>query len=364
MGLRNKKLVKYMWKKWTSTAGVIVFVFILFRLFICAYECMYVGAVKNLGSEYIHGIKYSQIRYAFKNKNDTTYGNNMKVEDDVTDNYGVHGLTSALKRISQNDKKTVMVSVINKGYLNLTYNWLCNTKKWNIHSQVLFIVFDKETESALKMDWPEVTPIYYGGIDDTSGFSYATVGYARIVLKRVEVMLKMIKHNVTMFLFETDSVWFRNPIPYLEQETSGYDIAITKMSTLDIGEVGYCICFLYIYPTKIMNKFWDKMFQNMTLELERIKSFTATSRVNHYPSFSMQKVFSRLINQRYGDVKYLVLPAALFPDGYEYNKKSKLIGKTHAFLLHNNYIAGNDRKIQRAKDAGHWFLNNDMTCTN
>ena len=32
------------------------------------------------------------------------------------------------------------------------------------------------------------------------------------------------------------------------------------------------------------------------------------------------------------------------------------------FVIHNDYVSGNDKKINRVKQFGHWFLNNDNTC--
>ena len=32
------------------------------------------------------------------------------------------------------------------------------------------------------------------------------------------------------------------------------------------------------------------------------------------------------------------------------------------FVIHNDYVSGNDKKINRVKQFGHWFLNKDNTC--
>ena len=52
-------------------------------------------------------------------------------------------------------------------------------------------------------------------------------------------------------------------------------------------------------------------------------------------------------------------PISDFPNGLWYQGK---VDSDNPVVIQNNYIKGNDRKIERAKKFGHWFLGVDDEC--
>lgn len=50
-----------------------------------------------------------------------------------------------------------MILILNKHALNMTFNWLCNTKDMaDVHRRSLIVTLDAESDAALGMSWPEI----------------------------------------------------------------------------------------------------------------------------------------------------------------------------------------------------------------
>lgn len=107
--------------------------------------------------------------------------------------------------------RVVGLTMFNKGFVEIVHNWLCNTEHMGIHPQILLVVTDQDAYDAMKKLNTKATVVK---IDLASGLEgkleYNKVGYYRFMLRRTEVILELLKQQVSVFLFEADSVWFGN----------------------------------------------------------------------------------------------------------------------------------------------------------
>ncbi|XP_041349561.1 UDP-D-xylose:L-fucose alpha-1,3-D-xylosyltransferase 3-like [Gigantopelta aegis] len=235
----------------------------------------------------------------------------------------------------------VLLALVNKAYLPFVYSWLCNTMYMGIHRQVLFITTDSYSEKKITKDWPDVGAFTVLDLDELSGAQeYSKVGYVRLVVRRTEITLTLLKERIKLLLFEVDCLWFANPLSLCEKEAKGYDIVAASVSNRP-GMVGFG--FLYMLPTNTMIAFWELHTHS------GCRSRTLAG------SEADQPYLNRLIKAKYAGIKVNMLPLNLLADGWWYNLSDKEKKNIKPLIVNNNWVVGNKGKIQRAKRFGHWF---------
>lgn len=249
----------------------------------------------------------------------------------------------------------VMVTLVNDGYLRIALNWLCHTSNLAIHKQILVITTDQSVKLQLRMASMDINVFVLNKNIVKGDQEHGHVGYIRLLLWRTQILNKFIHSGVHTLLFEFDSIWFKNPIPYMLSFINSTDILCVKNfknpGTVNGG-------FVYLFPTKSTKLVMEKML-NMLNNL-----YTKYSYLNFnckMPSNDNdQEMLSRLISQRYSDIKVKMLPYSTFADGGWYELQNDGRNQRNPpYVLHNDYIVGNKAKIQRFKLFGHWFLDED-----
>jgi PDZ domain-containing secreted protein len=118
--------------------------------------------------------------------------------------------------------------------------------------------------------------------------------------------------------------------------------------------------FVYMFPTNTTRQVLHILVEQMVNPAEHIQGLSNKDEV---PEKENDQVYlSKLVREEYAGLKHFVLPYSYFTEGvwYTMTKEKKLT--LDPFVIHNDYVSGNDKKINRVKQFGHWFLNNDNTC--
>ncbi|KAL4223175.1 hypothetical protein ACF0H5_016647 [Mactra antiquata] len=274
---------------------------------------------------------------------------NVIIEDD-------NHILAVAKRISSR-YRTVLVTMVNDAYLSFTYSWLCNTKNMDIHKSVLIITTDKVSKDNLTRDWPEISVVSMDWSTSHGDQTYSQVGYVKIMVKRTEMLLSMLMADIEIFLFEVDCLWLANPIPEF-QKIEGYDILVNPVA--GTGEKVYAGGFLYLFKTDKAKKLWKKVTEDMIALGEKISSKSDKTAVSE--ADNDQQYLSRLLNQKYADIKMKLLPLDVYADGQWYKLPEDKRNQSHPIVINNNWVVGNKAKIERAKKWKHWFIHDDLTC--
>ena len=249
----------------------------------------------------------------------------------------------------------ILVGFANNRYLPFVYSWLCNTRNMGVQDTVLIITADEETENAIKRKRPDLAVVTLSGINIKGDHDHQSPGYTEITVKRTQVIYFLLHLNVAVLLFEFDCLWMRNPIPEVTQY-SEYDLVVTEILSSEMVASG----FLYMTPTEHMRVFWEALTGQMTELNVYVKTLPHNTRVAEI--HNDQHYLSTLIDQNYANIRVKKLSFVTFPDGQWYNRPAAQRDLTNVFILNNNFIVGNQNKINRAKQFGHWFLKDDESC--
>eukprot|EP00912_Choanoflagellata_sp_UC4_P002109 UC4_evm6s1341 len=189
----------------------------------------------------------------------------------------------------------------------------------------------------------------YIPFDSTDDLSYGEYSYFNYMLKRSWFILDLLKIGVTLWIIESDAVWLQNPINAVL--TKKGDIvtannAIPPRKELSGG-------FLLLRPTQSTIKVWAKMIYRFESILNGGEKGENIGRDG-----SEQAQLNILISRERA-LKVVFLPVPEFISGLWYRGESNIPEFKKPMVIQNNWVVGNNIKMDRAKKHGHWYLNDD-----
>ncbi|CAD5213994.1 unnamed protein product [Bursaphelenchus xylophilus] len=274
--------------------------------------------------------------------------NSTPVEDLKVNEEFLKGLIRKSKKIhDKND--LVMFTMINDAYLNLTLNWLCNTYSLpgqSVHDKTVFVTVGNETCKRIQKDWPKVECVEmkadsaYG-----SAMDWGTNGYAKFLEARLKMIIKLVEANLNLVIFETDAVWWKNPmqlfheafnntetdltIPVNFKETNGQKFAFDPM------------CVRPTYETKTV-------FKEIQESLKSQKKLMDQDILNA----KCAKKSIRCKSFKWSDVA----------DGKWFKMSQKERKNYKPYIVNNNYYIGAKNKMSRQALNNAWFLSPKGIC--
>lgn len=266
---------------------------------------------------------------------------------------------------------SVSLTVVNSAFVETAMSWICNVDAAGIRPPgVLWITTDEVAYGALRnvKDSQIVRMTEFKGGSASKGTSYGTPGYWLLMLERTRLIRAILDRGVGVFLFETDQVWLRNPIPFVKRLVHSGD-EVDVVGTMDTRhEIGGN--FLYLNPTLSTRRLWGEVCRRFAKAYKDNKMDSHTSRYKRYME-NDQSTLTKLIffDEKFksmNPVVFRALDIELFVDGRWYEDASKKYTSSRSrspIVINNNFLIGIDNKKRRAQQHGHWFLKADgKTC--
>ena len=290
----------------------------------------------------------------------------------TSDNVNYDIIKEAQKiRDADNDNAVPFVFVMQAtvGMIPMIKSWICNTATMDgVHSNTLLIV--DEAGKKLLDDFEPAKDMHIV-LDSLpkemhGSWDFGTLGYWLATQNRFHTILDMIAlGKVPVMIIEPDAVWTENPLDDPAITDSEADMVGFTDGDEGVGGIGFG--FLRMNPT-------DRVISLLTMAGQSVDSTlkAAAEKAEDDPSFFVGKItgeqdfFSRLVwsfKSEHPEVKLMdMLPGCRYPSGTWYMKpkadntkcREKDLGPM--VVLQNNWIVGNEAKMTRSKDWGHWFL--------
>ncbi|CAN8063029.1 unnamed protein product [Agarophyton chilense] len=259
---------------------------------------------------------------------------------------------------------SVSMTLVNDAFLETARSWICNVDVAHIRPPgVVWITVDDTSYDFLK----EVNNSYairmneFRGGQEREGTSYGTPGYWLLMLERTKLIQAILDNGIGVFAFETDQIWLRDPIPYVNRLVhSGDEVDI--VGTIDTRhEIGGN--FLYLSPTLAMRRTWREVCRRFEKSYRTSRLHGHTAKYKRYME-NDQSILTKLVffDKEFKNMNptiFRALDTDLFVDGRWYDKKKKYYVSSKSkspILINNNFLVGIANKKQRAIENGHWFL--------
>uniref|UniRef100_A0A7S1TGF3 Nucleotide-diphospho-sugar transferase domain-containing protein n=1 Tax=Compsopogon caeruleus TaxID=31354 RepID=A0A7S1TGF3_9RHOD len=269
-----------------------------------------------------------------------------------------------ITKIAHQNNGWVSLTVVTHAFVSQALSWLCNVDALEIRPPaIIWLVADADSYNALK----DVRGTLALHLDEFSeldgGVSYGTKGYWTLMLERSKVVDDILGCGISVFAFETDQVWFRDPLPLIRSIVrEGADIIGALDSKREIG--GNLLFFRSSLATREVSREIVAHFQRYYDE--RYKTRTSHSEPKYLPNdqslLSNIVIYHRSQSQHVQQPRFFAIPRNLIRDGLWYTTVHGYQPKLGLpMIVNNNFIVGVSNKIQRLKQFGHWFLDNE-TC--
>ena len=221
----------------------------------------------------------------------------------------------------------VVVVTLSSGFEDMFMNWLSFFRKLNLSMKIIMVAEDAYTFRKFKESYPMMDVLNSSLFEmnqNTSALAYNTNHYKKLVSRRATHLKRVLKTQNKIIYSDIDTVWLADPRPFL---TGDYDM----WAALD-GTNFYCTGFMAFTRTENV--------LNLITEWER--------ELLQQPQLN-QPIFNNLVKK--STIKHKPLPRREFPSGNLYFDEHK---QKHVAVVHNNYIVGKDKKIERFKSVGLW----------
>ena len=112
--------------------------------------------------------------------------------------------------------------------------------------------------------WPKVlvNAIHQGNVTLKGRQTFNSVGYVRMMVRRTELLNELLRSGISFVLFETDFVWFENPVPDFVELAfkDSLDLVGTKSAAPEQIMCGGFIYFRNTYRTRAV---WAEVLRLM-----------------------------------------------------------------------------------------------------
>lgn len=263
-------------------------------------------------------------------------------------------------QFSRGHKKTVSLTVVNKAFLETSKSWLCNVDIGRFRPPgLVWVAIDNEAYEELKYVPDSFAVNLYTRDGRAGDLFFGRAGYWLLMLERSYLIRDLLDMGVSVFVFETDAVWLRDPFVSIYRHIEASD-EVDLIATLDAGR-NIAGGFLFLRPTISMRKLYNVLIRRFENEFNKKKgdSLRGGDKIS---MGSDQSIISSLILyepdfRRRFPVVYRILDRELFVCGRWYNPGMYTSLKSRSpVVIQNNWISGVGLKTARLKRFGHWYI--------
>jgi len=281
----------------------------------------------------------------------------------------------------------LVVTFTNGGDMDLAKAFICNVIRLKdpiLLSLLVVIVTKKSILDELTEFNTNVTVILKPFNGSKDSLEYGTTLYQDFIEYRTGTVLELLRSNVPLLLVDNDHYWLTSPLLWLPSY-SNWDL-IAENNQLGPEKLQICAGFLYLNNTPATKALWTKVDG----QTKFFRRFSSTQHIHE--QFVMSHTL-RMMNSgpktiedpelkqrkakkspqmreeiddkwRQGDQMFpLPLPVRWtffrvneVVSGIWYKNPSFRKRNPKVWSIHGNWLIGVSKKIKRAKDWGHWLL--------
>lgn len=129
-----------------------------------------------------------------------------------------------LRTFDTHFSKPPAIFLLNQYALNMTFNFLCNTRELKgVHQRVLFVTLDSVARDVLHEHWPNVHQVYWPTPCLYQPFSFAEGAYQTLYLLRANLAVFLLKNGKSFWMMQQDTFWRKNLFELNLEDNYEYD---------------------------------------------------------------------------------------------------------------------------------------------
>lgn len=299
---------------------------------------------------------------------------------------------------------SIAFTIVTSAFLETTYSWICNALAVNALPRALvFGASGSDVAQSLnsfvrnepRISSEDILVIDLGGDINAlqraksrdAALDFGQSEYWMLMMERTAFLGDVLDAGVGVLHFETDQIWFQDPMPWIFKSFSGPDQFGGRGEGYPLVDMVLTINtrkeasgnFFYLRPTLATRHLWAIVSTAFQRSYEEsLRSYAARKGKFHYidndQSLLTQYGLGRnnWYNRNFPVARYAVLDRQRFVDGTWYldfeDEHQRPVGRRwyytseeslHPIILNNNFMIGVEGKKKRAQRFGHWFLSSE-----
>ena len=243
--------------------------------------------------------------------------------------------------LKQNDNGTIVWTLSNEGYGNLTDNLVASLHELDITNFLVISLDAFYAQSLANRNIPCYLWQWNTSSSEASGFfPFGSKGFREIVRLKPLITYEIGKMGVNQLFVDGDVVILRNPLDYIVHHP------LTPHTDYWTQDDTYTPCTGFYYLKATSNSV--RLYENILIQLSKQED-----QMEQYAQMEVLKGYEETGEA----LVWRYLPRELFPNGlvyFDYLVPQQL-GIT-PYIIHNNFVIGKHLKLLRFKEIGYDFI--------
>ncbi|XP_057948350.1 uncharacterized protein LOC131144024 [Malania oleifera] len=267
-------------------------------------------------------------------------------------------LESLLSAVADKNK-TVVLAVAGYSYKDMLMSWACRMRQLLVMNFVVCALDHEIYQFSILQGLPVFKDPLAPSNISFSNCHFGTKCFQRVTKVKSRLVLQILKLGYNVLLSDVDVYWFQNPLPFLYS----FGPAVVAAQSDEYKKTGPINL-----PRRLNSGFYFARSDGKTIAaMEMIVKHAATSNLSEQPSF-YDTLCGKGGTNRLGDDRCLepktnltvyFLDRNLFPNGaydglWEKKDVKTACLKKGCLILHNNWISGRSKKLERQVLSGLW----------
>ncbi|RYR18196.1 hypothetical protein Ahy_B03g062824 isoform C [Arachis hypogaea] len=265
----------------------------------------------------------------------------------------------SLLSISADETKTIVLTTAGFSYKDMLMSWVCRLRKLSIENFIVCALDQETYQFSILQGIPVFKdPLVPSNIsfDDCH---FGTKCFQRVTKVKSRMVLKILKLGYNVLLSDVDTYWFKNPIPLLQS----FGPAVLAAQSDEFNKKGPINL-----PRRLNSGFYYAHSDGQTIAaMEKVVRHAQTSSLSEQPSFydmlcgtgGSNRVDDNRCVESETNMTVYFLDRDLFPNGayqdlWQKKNVSAACLKKGCFIIHNNWISGRLKKLERQVMSGLW----------
>ena len=247
-----------------------------------------------------------------------------------------------------NCNKQIILLTCNSAYLDLADNWLASFHRLGFPANVTFIAEDSKAFLYLSNKTNVNVVQSNTFFAEEKAFLFNSEDYKLLINKRPQYVLNFLQRGYDVLFSDVDAILLSNPFDYF---TESFNIYVAQDQRLP-EPVVVCAGFIY-YKTS------EATIELVKSWLEKIKLANGTQPDQIILNLMIRKRdLPKNITIKYLDPDKFIAGKYYFNEQWRTNNSKTVLNPV---MVHNNWIIGHDKKVQRFQKYGLWFIDYMIT---
>ncbi|KAI3733432.1 hypothetical protein L6452_12875 [Arctium lappa] len=267
------------------------------------------------------------------------------------------------KRADQN--KTIVLAVAGYSYKDMLMSWVCRLHLLRITNFVVCALDDEIYDFCVLQGLPVFRDKLAPSNISHDDCHFGTNCFQRVTKVKSRVVLQILKLGYNLLMSDVDVYWFKNPLPLLT--TFGPAVFAAQSDEYKItGPINL--------PRRLNSGFYYAHSDSSTIAaLDKVVKHASLSNLSEQPSFydilcglnGSYRVGDDMCLEPKTNLTVHFLDRNLFPNGayqdlWDSSNVSLACKEKGCFVLHNNWISGRQKKLERQVSSGLWEYDMSM----